>query len=88
MAAIDIGRPLIDPELSNNRVTTVSRNSISLSTLKDRGVVGLDITRASLPQSNIPSSISNSQLLFCCACNLLCNLFANLLTAPFNGSNC
>ena len=85
---MDIGLPLIDPELSNKSVTIVSLNSISLSTLKDNGVVGLEITRASLPQSSSPSSMSKSQLLFCWACSRLCNLFANLLTAPFSGSNC
>ena len=33
IAAIEIGRPRIDPELSSSRVTTVSLNSVSFSTL-------------------------------------------------------
>ena len=32
-AAIEIGRPRIEPELSISSVTTVSRNSVSRSTL-------------------------------------------------------
>ena len=33
IAAIEIGRPRIEPELSISRVTTVSRNSVSRSIL-------------------------------------------------------
>ena len=35
IAAIEIGRPRIEPELSSSSVTTVSRNSVSFSTLND-----------------------------------------------------
>ena len=65
IAAIDIGLPLIEPELSNNIVTTVSLKSVSFSTLNDNGVVGFDIIRANRPASNNPSSISKDQDLFC-----------------------
>ncbi len=37
IAATEIGRPRMDPELSISRLTTVSRKSVSLSTLKERG---------------------------------------------------
>ena len=82
IAAIVIGLPLIEPELSINNDTTVSRNSISFSILKDNGEVGSIITRVNFETSKRPSSRSNSQERFCCANNFLCNLFANLVTAP------
>jgi hypothetical protein len=88
IAAIEIGRPRIEPELSSSSVTTVSRNSVSFSTLKDSGVVGLATTRASRPASRMPSSRSNSQLRFCCACSRRCSLLASRPTAPFSGSSC
>ena len=88
IAAIEIGLPRIDPELSKSKVTTVSLNSVSFSILKLREVVGFVITLASLPASRIPSSRSNNQLRFCCACRRLWSLFASLLTAPYNGSSC
>ena len=56
IAAIDIGRPRIDPELSISKVTTVSRNSVSRSTLYDSEWPGLTITRASRAASSRPSS--------------------------------
>src|SRR5215212_60532 len=37
VAATVIGRPRIEPELSRSRVTTVSRNSVSFSCLKESG---------------------------------------------------
>ena len=86
--SIEIGRPRIEPELSSNKVTTVSRNSVSCSTLKLSGVVGLATTRARRPASRMPSSRSNSQLRFCCACKRRCSLFARRETAPFSGSSC
>ena len=64
---MEIGRPRIEPELSISSVTTVSRNSVSFSTLKLSGVVGFATTRARRPASSTPSSLSNSQLRFCCA---------------------
>jgi hypothetical protein len=41
IAAMEMGRPRMEPELSSSSVTTVSRNSVSFSTLKDSGVVGV-----------------------------------------------
>ena len=88
IAAIEMGRPRMDPELSSNKVTTVSRNSVSCSILKLSGVVGFATTRAKRPASKIPSSRSNNQLRFCCACKRRCSLLARRLTAPFSGSSC
>ena len=82
IAAIVIGLPLIEPELSISRETIVSRNSISFSILKDNGDVGSIITLVNFDTSKSPSSKSNSQERFCCANNFLCNLFASLVTAP------
>mgnify|MGYP002716570923 CR=1 FL=1 len=88
IAAIEIGRPRIEPELSISSVTTVSRNSVSFSTLNDSGVVGFATTRARRPASRTPSSLSNSQLRLCCACRRRCSLLASRLTAPRRGSSC
>ena len=41
MAATVIGRPRMEPELSISSVTTVSRNSMSSSRLKDSECIGL-----------------------------------------------
>ena len=65
IAAIVIGLPLIEPELSINKETIVSLNSISFSILKDNGDVGSIITLVSLDTSKRPSSRSNSHDLFC-----------------------
>ena len=64
-AAIIIGFPLIDPELSINKVTVVSSNLISFSFLKDSELFELVITRVSLDVSNTPSSKSKFHDLFC-----------------------
>src|SRR5579883_1864788 len=45
VAATVIGRPRIEPELSMSSVTTVSRNCMSFSCLKDRGCCGSMMTR-------------------------------------------
>ena len=42
VAATVIGRPRIEPELSSSSVTTVSRNCMSCSTLKDSGMERID----------------------------------------------
>ena len=65
IAAIEMGLPLMDPELSINKVTMVSLNSISLSCLYVNGVVGLVIILASRDASKNPSSRSNFQVRFC-----------------------
>ena len=88
IAAIEIGRPRMLPELSSRSVTTVSRKSVSRSILKLKGVIGFATTRASRPASSVPSSRSKSQARFCCACSRRCNRFASRATAPFNGSSC
>ena len=61
IAAIEIGRPRIDPELSISIVTTVSRNSMSFSCLKDSGCCGSIIMRGRRAVSSIPSSRSKTQ---------------------------
>ena len=45
VAATVIGRPRIEPELSISSVTTVSRNFVSRSILKDSGCIGSMIMR-------------------------------------------
>src|SRR5210317_1669950 len=80
IAAIVMGLPLIDPELSINRVTIVSLKSKSFSFLKDKELYGSIIILGSLELSNNPSSKSNSHALFCFANNCLCNLFASFVT--------
>ena len=47
VAATVIGRPRIEPELSSSSVTTVSRNLVSRSCLKDSGCIGSMTTRTS-----------------------------------------
>ena len=71
IAAMEIGLPRIEPELSINKETTVSLKLVLLSCLKLRGVVGFNTIRESLAASNNPSSRSNFQVLFCLACSLL-----------------
>ena len=71
MAAIVIGLPLIEPELSINNVTTVSLKSKSFSFLNDKELYGSKIIRGNLELSNNPSSKSNSQVRFCFASNCL-----------------
>ena len=56
MAAIEIGRPRIEPLLSMSKVTTVSRKSVSRSILYDRELPGDTMTRASRAASSMPSS--------------------------------
>ena len=71
IAAIVIGLPLIDPELSISKVTIVSLNSKSFSFLKDNEFCGSIIILVSFELSNKPSSKSNSHDLFCFASNCL-----------------
>ena len=61
IAATAIGRPRIEPELSISSDTTVSRNSVSFSSLYDSGCSGLTTTRVRRAVSSRPSSRSNSQ---------------------------
>ena len=70
-AAIVIGLPLIDPELSIRSVTTVSLNSRSFSFLKDNEFCGSIMILVSFELSNKPSSKSNSHDLFCFASSCL-----------------
>ena len=65
IAAVVIDLPLIEPELSTRIVTTVSLNFVSFSCLKLKGVRGSVIILVNLDVSNIPSSLSYSQDLFC-----------------------
>ena len=78
IAAIEIGLPRIDPELSISNETTVSLKSVSFSFLNEREYIGSIITLVNLDVSNKPSSRSKFQLLFCLASSFLCNLFASL----------
>ena len=75
-AATMIGRPRIEPELSNSIVTTVSRKSVSRSFLKDSAPVGSVMMRVRRAASSTPSSRSKSQPRFCCASRRRCNLLA------------
>ena len=68
-AAIVIGLPRIEPELSIKSVTTVSLKSKSFSFLKERELYGSIIILGSFELSKSPSSKSNSQALFCFANN-------------------
>ena len=79
IAAIVIGLPLIDPELSIKRVTTVSLKSKSFSFLNENELYGSIIILGSFELSSRPSSKSKSHALFCFASNCLCNLFASLV---------
>ena len=67
IAAVVIDRPLIEPELSTNMVRTVSLKEVSFSVLKLKGVKGSVMILCNLEESKIPSSLSNSQDLLCCA---------------------
>ena len=67
IAAMVIGRPLIEPELSINIVTMVSLNSKSFSFLKDKELNGSIIILGNFELSNNPSSKSNCQDRFCFA---------------------
>ena len=87
-AAIVIGLPLIDPELSMSKVTTVSLNSKSFSFLKERELYGSIIILGNFELSNKPSSRSNSQDLFCFASNCLCNLFASFVIMSWKLVSC
>ena len=58
IAAIEIGLPRIEPELSINKETTVSLKLVLLSCLKLKGVVGFKTIRESFAASNKPSSRS------------------------------
>ena len=71
IAAMVIGLPLMDPELSMSRVTTVSLKSKSFSFLNDKELYGSIIILGSFELSNNPSSKSNSHALFCFASNCL-----------------
>src|SRR5210317_1022967 len=71
IAAIVIGRPLIEPELSIKSVTTVSLKSKSFSFLNDSELYGSIIILGNFELSNNPSSKSNSQARFCFANNCL-----------------
>ena len=88
IAAIVIGRPRIDPELSISKETTVSLNSVSFSILYERGYKGAVTTLESRPASKIPSSKSNNQERFCCASNFRCSLLANLPIRPCRWFSC
>src|SRR6185437_8921131 len=61
IAAMVIGRPRIEPELSISSVTTVSRKSVSRSTLKLSACSGSVTTRVRRAVSSRPSSRSNCQ---------------------------
>ncbi|MNY53561.1 hypothetical protein D3C86_1893260 [compost metagenome] len=87
-AATMIGRPRIEPELSISRVTTVSRNGLSLSILKDRGLVGSVMTRVRRAVSSTPSSRSNDQLRLCCAIRRRCSLLASRDTTLDRVASC
>src|SRR3546814_7021754 len=68
IAAMVIGRPRIDPELSMSSDTTVSRNSMSRSVLKDSGCVGLVTTRDNRSEehtSELQSLMRISYAVFC-----------------------
>ena len=71
IAAIVIGLPLIEPELSINKVTTVSLKSKSFSFLKDNELYGSIIIRGNFELSNNPSSKSNCHARFCFASSCL-----------------
>ena len=88
VAATVIGRPRIEPELSISSVTTVSRNVVSFSCLKDSGCVGLATIRASRAPSSMPSSRSNSQERFCCAISLRCSRLASRPMTPERCESC
>src|SRR5258705_504166 len=88
MAATMIGRPRIEPELSNSNETTVSRKSISRSILKESGCIGSTTIRESRALSRMPSSRSKSQERFCCAIKRRCSLLARRATRPCMGASC
>ena len=88
IAATVIGRPRIEPELSSSSVTTVSRNSVSRSTLKDSGCIGSTTTRASRAGIEQPSSRSKSQERFCCAISRRCSRLARRATTPCRLASC
>ena len=88
IAAIVIGLPLIEPELSIKSETTVSLNSVSFSFLYDKELSGVVITLASLPLSRIPSSRSNSHHLFCFDKSFLWSLLAKIVIVESNFSVC
>ena len=69
IAAMVIGLPLIEPELSINKVTIVSLKSKFFSFLKESELYGSIIILVNLELSSKPSSKSNSHALFCLASN-------------------
>ena len=71
IAAIVIGLPLIEPELSINKVTIVSLKSKSFSFLNERELYGSIIILGNFELSSKPSSKSNSHALFCFASSCL-----------------
>ena len=87
-AATVMGLPLIEPELSISKVTTVSLKFTSVSILYDRGYNGWVTTLDSLPASRIPSSRSNFHDLFCLAKSFLWRRFASFETTPWRASSC
>jgi hypothetical protein len=88
IAAMVIGRPRIEPELSISSVTTVSRKSVSRSTLNESACSGSVTTRVRRAVSSRPSSRSNSQARDCCAISRRCSLLASRATAPARFSSC
>ena len=86
IAAVVMDRPLIEPELSTKIVTIVSLNLVSFSCLKLNGVRGSVIIFVNFEVSKIPSSLSYSQDLFCCANKSLCSLFASFAITFLLGS--
>ena len=71
IAAIVIGLPLIEPELSISKVTIVSLKSKSFSFLNERELYGSIIILGNFELSSKPSSKSNSHALFCFASSCL-----------------
>ena len=87
-AATMIGLPRMDPELSMRMLTTVSRNSVSSSSLKAREAVGSMMTRVRRATSRIPSSRSKVQDRFCWAISLRCSLLARRETTVDRLASC
>ena len=77
-AAIIIGLPRIEPELSISNDTAVSSNLISFSFLKDKELLPLVIILVSFEVSKSPDSKSKFQDLFCFDWSNRKSLLANL----------
>ena len=87
MLQLDIGFPLIDPELSIKIVTNVSLNSMSFSFLKDSELKGSIIILGNFEVSiNLLLSQSSRSILF--SKSFLCNLFASLEMKFLSCNNC